>query len=176
MREVVDYLVSLGHCRIAALAWPEESRVGNNRMDGYLEGLQRAGIQPLLEWIERGHGEFDFGFQAACKLLDLPASYRPTAIVSLNDSMAVGAMHAVQSRGLKVGEDVSITGFDDSPMVRYLTPPLTSVRQPIWEAGQRITEILAQVMHGQQEGSQQVLLDPRLIVRSSTGSPTTKCL
>ncbi len=171
MTGVVEHLLERGHRRIAALAWPETSRVGQNRLEGYFAALSRAGITPLDAWIARGEGRFDFGYQATTHWLDLPAGERPTAIVALNDVMAIGAMRAAQERGLQVGVDIAITGFDDYPLVQYLTPPLTSVRQPIWEIGQRIVSMLVALLEGQPLQEKHVLIQPELIVRASSSKP-----
>ena len=122
MRLVVEHLLEKGHRRIFALAWPEGSRVGQNRMEGFSSALSQAGIEPQADWIACGEGSYQFGVEAVTRWLDQPQKQRPTAIVALSDIMAIGAMHAAQGRGLQVGKDLAITGFDDAPMVQYLTP------------------------------------------------------
>lgn len=166
----VEHLVERQHTRIAVLAWPEESRVGQNRMEGYLRAMQAARLEVLSQWIARGEGRFSFGYRATGDLLKLPAAQRPTAIVAFNDAMAVGAMHAIQELGLEVGVDVAVTGFDDAPMAQYLHPPLTTVRQPIWEVGQRLMGMLLESLDGSVPAERQVLLPPRLIARESSGA------
>jgi DNA-binding LacI/PurR family transcriptional regulator len=167
----VSHLLRAGYTRIAALAWPETSRVGNNRMEGYFNALQSAGITPNPRWIQRGEGRYIFGYQATQDLLDLPKAERPNALITLNDPMAIGAMQAVRERGLIVGVDFAIAGFDDAPMVQYLDPPLTSVRQPIWEVGQQIIPMLLQFLEsGKPPTPSEVLVIPRLVVRASSGN------
>ncbi len=166
-RQAVEHLLSRGHRRIAALAWPEDSRVGNDRLQGYFQALKAANIEPRPEWLLRGEGTFEVGREMTLELLDLPAEKRPTALIALNDTMAIGAMHAARERGLEVGRDLAIIGFDDAPMVQYLFPPLTSIRQPIAEAGRKCVEILIALIEGRQPVERQVLLSPRLIVRAS---------
>lgn len=165
--QAVEYLISREHRCIAAIAWPEVSRVGNERLRGYLEAMQAGGLEVRPEWIERGEGTFEFGRQAASRLLGLPASERPTAIVALNDTQAIGALHAAHELGLDVGRDIAIIGFDDAPMSQYLFPPLTTVRQPIHEAGRECVEILVALMKGNQPLKRNVLLQPELILRDS---------
>jgi len=168
---VVNHLLELGHRSIAALAWPESSRVGNNRMDGYFQTLRAAGIQPRPDWIRRGEGRFAFGYEATCQLLDLPKADRPTALITLNDPMAIGAMQAARDHKILVGPELAIASFDDTPMVQYLDPPLTSVRQPIWEVGQRIIPMLLDCIEtGRLVEPASVLVKPQLIIRESTGS------
>ncbi len=168
MQMVVEHLVRLGHRHIAALAWPKDSRVGQNRMDGYLSGLAANGISVSPGLILRCEGNFQGGLEATSRLLELPVIQRPTAIMAFNDVMAIGAIRAAQERGLQVGVDLAITGFDDTPMVQYLTPTLTSVRQPIWEVGQQVISILLSILNETSLPGAQVLVRPELIVRESS--------
>jgi len=166
---VVSHMLELGHTRIGALAWPKSSRVGNNRMEGYFRTLQEAGITPKPSWIARGEGRFSFGHEAALEILSLPKNERPTALVALNDPMAVGAMQAARELNIEVGTQLAIASFDDAPMVQYLNPPLTSVRQPVWEVGQRIIPmLLAYIETGKLPEPTSLLVAPELIVREST--------
>ena len=169
LRMAVQHLLSLGHRRIAALAWPDTSRVGNNRLEGYFNALIETGIQPPAAWIRRGEGRVAFGEYAAAELLDLPASQRPTAIVALNDPMAIGAMRTAGRRGLQVGADLAVTGFDDTPLAYYIQPSLTSVRQPIWEIGQRLIRLMLDLLPSNPPAQPScTLLAPELIVRASS--------
>jgi len=167
VRQEVEYLISRGHTQISVLAWPEDSRVGSDRIQGYLAAMQSAGQSSNPSWIQRGEGTFDFGFQATLDLLQLPLTQRPTAIIAFNDTQAIGAIHAVQSKGLSVGKDVAIAGFDDVPMAQYLIPALTTVRQPIRAAGHKCVELLVDLMQGIRPEEHQVLLKPELILRAS---------
>jgi DNA-binding LacI/PurR family transcriptional regulator len=169
IRESMLHLLEKGHRKIAALAWPRDSRVGNNRMEGYFSALQDAGITPEKDWIKRGDGVFEFGYKATLELLDLPADCRPTALIALNDMMALGASQAIKDRGLRVGTDFAVTGFDDAPMVQYTFPSLTTLRQPITEIGQRIIAMLMEYINtGSIPKNSNILVAPQLIVRSST--------
>lgn len=165
--QAMQYLISRGHQRIAVVAWPENSRVGNQRMRGYLESMQAAGLKICSEWIERGEGTFEFGREAASRLLGLPTPDRPTAIVTLNDTQAIGVLHAARDAGLEVGKELAIIGFDDAPMSQYLFPPLTTICQPIPEAGRKCVEILVSLMKGENSTEHHVLLLPELITRAS---------
>jgi DNA-binding LacI/PurR family transcriptional regulator len=169
MRMVIEHLLSLGHRRIAILAWPESSRVGQNRMDGIDQALTAAGIEIPPGFLARGEGNYQFGYQATCVWLDLQAAARPTAIVAFNDVMAIGAMNAVRSCGMQPGVDIALIGFDDAPLVQYLAPSLTTVRQPIWEVGQRVVSMLSEIMVGNQPTNTHQLVVPCLIVRESSG-------
>ncbi|GIV65666.1 MAG: LacI family DNA-binding transcriptional regulator [Chloroflexota bacterium] len=170
LRLATEHLLSQGHRKIAALAWPEESRVGNNRMEGYFSAMRAAGIEPLAEWIQRGEGRYAFGYDATRKLLALPEEIRPTAMVCLNDYMAVGAVKAIQDAGFRVGSQIGVTGFDDTPIAQYLTPPLTSVRQPVWEIGERLIALLLNLLEAKDvvQEWETILMQPQLVIRASS--------
>lgn len=167
LRLATAHLLARGQRRIAALAWQADSRVGNERLDGYRAAMQTAGITIEPDWVARGEGTFEFGYAATQAWLSGAPERRPTGIVALNDTMAIGAMHAAQAYGLRVGADIAIAGFDDAPMAQYLLPPLTSIRQPIREAGRKCVEILVALLEGRLPPERQVLLQPELIVRES---------
>jgi DNA-binding LacI/PurR family transcriptional regulator len=161
------HLIEQGHRQIGVLAWPKDSRVGNERIAGFLAAMEAAGLQVNPKWIKRGEGTFEFGFQAGRSLLAAPAGKRPTALVTMSDTMAIGAMHAAREQQLEIGRDIAIIGFDDAPMSQYLFPALTTVRQPIREAGRKCVEILVSLMKGDEPAEKHVLLSPTLIARSS---------
>lgn len=167
IRQVMAHLISRGHQRIAAIAWPQDSRVGNERMRGYFESMQASGFNVRPAWVERGEGTFEFGRAAAARLLKLPVADRPTAILALNDTQAIGALHTAREQGLVVGRNLAIVGFDDAPMSQYLHPALTTVRQPIHEAGRKCVEILVSLMKGEEPLERHVLLAPELVLRAS---------
>lgn len=167
LRQATEHLLAHGHRRIAALAWPAESRVGNDRLAGYIAALQTAGVPVDPALMARGEGTFAFGQSATEQWLRLPPEQRPTAIVAVTDTMAVGAMRACQEQNLTVGRDLAVVGFDDAPMSQYLWPPLTSIHQPIRQAGHKCIEILIALLEGRRLEQQQVLLTPELVVRAS---------
>ncbi len=167
IRQAVEYLIQRGHQKIAVLAWPSNSRVGNERLQGYFNTMAQAGLEVKPVWVERGEGIFSFGRTATLRLLALPLLDRPTALITLNDTQAIGAIHAAREQGLAVGKDIAIIGFDDAPMSQYLLPPLTTIRQPIREAGQKCVELLVSLMDDRPLETIQVLLKPQLVVRAS---------
>lgn len=168
MRLVVEHLIAMGHRRVGVLAWPETSRVGQNRIEGVYAALKQAGLTLPPELLLRGEGSYAFGNQAVRTWLNLEPEQRPTAIVAFNDIMAVGAMSAIQASGLKVGEEIAVTGFDDSPMVQYLNPALTSISQPVWTVGQQVMRLLLAILDENPPEEMQVLLEPRLMIRASS--------
>jgi len=168
MYQAVQHLISLGHARIGVLAWPTSSRVGEERLAGYLQAMDEAGLAVDPDWIIRGEGEFDYGYQAAPVMLDLPPSRRPTAFATMMDLIGIGVIRAIEERGLVVGREVGVTGFDDQPVVRYFKPGLTTLRQPIWEVGQQTIRLLVDLVQGNPVPSHKILLEPELILREST--------
>jgi DNA-binding LacI/PurR family transcriptional regulator len=167
-RLATRHLIEQGHERIAILAWPEDSRTGTARFNGYWQAMQEAGLAIDPSWVTRGEGHFDVGYRHTNQLLALPAEQRPTAVVAVDDQLAIGALRAVQNAGLLAGPEFGVTGFDDTPGVQLLNPPLTSLRQPIWEVGQRIIQLLTAILGGKRPDPYQYLLEPELIVRQSS--------
>ena len=166
-RQATKNLIDRGIRHIGVLAWPDDSRVGNDRMAGFFEAMNATGLDVNPKWIERGEGTFEFGYLASLRLLALPAANRPKAILAMSDAMAIGGIRAARESRLDVGRDIAIIGFDDAPMSQYLFPALTTVRQPIREAGRKCVEILVSLMKGEKPAEQHVLLPPSLITRSS---------
>lgn len=169
IRMATEHFLQQNHQKIATLAWPESNRVSTNRIGGYFDAMHAAGITVLPEWIVREEGAYEVGYQATTHLLGLPEKIRPTAIVALNDAMAVGAMYAIHAAGLTVGSDIGVSGFDASPYTEYLSPPLTTVAQPAWEVGQLMIEMLMTgLMENKRPACTGTLLPPTLIIRQSS--------
>lgn len=168
-RAMVRHLVSLGHRRIAMITGGSGNYDSRERLRGYRAALRSAGIarDPSLEvagdFTEQG------GYAAAEALLALER--RPRAIFAANDAMAVGAMSALRDHGVRVPDEIALAGFDDVPIARYLTPPLSSVHVAIDELGRRATELLLAAQERGGEGARQRdVLRTTLIVRSSCGA------
>ncbi|NUQ37453.1 MAG: LacI family DNA-binding transcriptional regulator [Caldilineales bacterium] len=168
MRLVADHLVSLGGRHFAYLTPPQELMFAHYRLEGLRQGLLAHDIPLRPTDIIAGDLTQRGGFRDAGSLLDRAA--RPQAIVAGNDLMALGAMSAAQSRGLIVGQDIAITGFDDIPMAEHSHPPLTTLHQPIYEIGAMLVDMLLAIIAGRVPQPSQVLLEPRLVVRRSCGA------
>jgi|FLYN01.1.fsa_nt_gi DNA-binding LacI/PurR family transcriptional regulator len=169
VRQAVEYLLSLGHRRIAMAAWPEESVSGSFRLAGYVEALGSRGIAVREDYILRGVHSEQFGREALACWYQLPPDERPTAVVAVSDLIAIGVMNEARQRGLVVGDTLSVIGFDDAPMGQYLTPPLTTVQQPIAEIGQALIGMLEMILSKRTPEVSRLLTAPRLIVRESCG-------
>jgi len=164
MRAVVDQVIALGHRRIAYLGAVNGYQTDTERFAAYREALQAAKIPVSGELVVHGDGMPGTAKEVTERLLALDE--RPTAICCYNDMTALGAMRAIRARGLKIPEDVSVTGFDDLFFSAYTEPPLTTVRQPMRRMGQLAMESLTNLMEGRQAG-RQVWVEPELVVRGS---------
>ncbi|NIJ35106.1 LacI family DNA-binding transcriptional regulator [Sphingomonas oligoaromativorans] len=129
VQEATHFLIAQGHRRIGLVTGPSGFRSGAERRAGFEAALQQAGIKLPRGLVVEGNYTFESGVAAADKLLDLLP--RPTAIFASNDEMAAGVLHAARVRGLDVPGDLSIIGFDDTPVAAHIWPPLTTVRWPI---------------------------------------------
>jgi LacI family transcriptional regulator len=167
--QAMKHLLSLGHTRIAAITGPRGWKATDDRCRGYYAALAAAGIMPDPELEVESNFEIGGGAAAAEQLLDL--SERPTAIFCFNDNMAIGAMQTARARGVRIPEDLSIVGFDDLEEAEIVTPPLTTVRQPLAEMGRIAVSLLMRLLDNQRLEALHVELGTRLVVRDSTAPP-----
>ena len=165
---VTQHLLDLGHRRIAYLSAPDNLMFCYYRKSGLDTALQRNGLNLPPEYCIVGDLTQQGGFRAMNQLLDL--SPPPTAVLSCNDLMALGAISAARKRGMVIGRDIAITGFDDIPLAEHSHPPLTTVRQPIYDIGRQICDMLIRLIQGEKVAERHVLLQPELIVRESSGA------
>lgn len=167
IQQVMHHLLDHGHTRIALIAWPEGSLSGDNRFSGYETALTEHGISQESSYIQRCENTIPDGYRAATALLGLDPA--PTAIVCVTDILATGAIRAAREFGLTIGRDLAITGFDDDPASAWITPPLTTIRQPLDRIGQMVIEMLVGILDNRNP-DQVLMLPPDLIIReSSTG-------
>lgn len=170
---VVNYLIEQGHRRIGLIGGPRGNSDARGRRDGYRAALRTAGLERPAELEVEGDFTEAAGFAAAGRLLGLEEP--PTAVFAANDAMAIGALNAMADAGLSVPRDVSLAGFDDIPMTRYLNPPLTSVHVPIQELGHRATRRVLQVLAaGDGTGAWRAVLPTELMVRASCEPPASR--
>lgn len=133
VESAVDYLVESGHRKIGLIKGPEGFRSAYERAEGFMGAMRKHGLEVAPRAIAQGTYRFESGLVAAGELLD--SEDRPTAIFCSNDEMAAGALHAARQRDIHVPRDLSIIGFDDSPIAAHIWPPLTTVGWPIREMG-----------------------------------------
>jgi LacI family transcriptional regulator len=168
-RSATEHLIRLGHRRIGLITGFPGWTATEERLAGYKTALASAGLPLLPELVVEGEFNADAGYSAAARLLDL--TDRPTAIFASNDNTAVGTMRAALERGLRIPEDISIVGFDDTEVARNVWPRLTTVRQPLAELGRTAVSLLNRLIEGQRTEALRVELGTKLIVRESTGPP-----
>jgi len=165
-RDATVHLLELGHRRIGAITGPRGWNATEERLHGFYGALAGAGVLPEQELQVESDWTLEGGAASAPPLLDLPRP--PTAIFAFNDNLAIGAIQAARERGLRVPEDVSVVGFDDSDEAPLLTPALTSVRQPLAEMGRVAVGMLMRLLDGHPVDALTVELPTRLVVREST--------
>jgi LacI family transcriptional regulator len=159
----------LGHTRLACIVEPLGFTKAYHRWQGFRDGLAAHGLPYDPRLLVESSYRQAAGREAARLLLDLPTP--PTAIVACNDLLALGALSEAHARGLVVGRDVSIAGFDDIMLAEYIHPALTTVHQPATEFGAMIAQMLLQVIHGEAVLVPQQIVKPRLVIRQSCGPP-----
>jgi DNA-binding LacI/PurR family transcriptional regulator len=163
-----EHLLALAHTRIAFIAGPAGNLHARLRLDGAQAALSERGIQPFAV----AHGDFSYGSGASaampwCKLTPVR---RPTAILCINDAMALGALSTASGHGVRVPIDISVTGYDDVPQARYAVPPLTTVAQPIQQlATTALERLLDRIANpGEAAEPQRHVFPVKLVVRRST--------
>jgi len=168
-RMAVEYLLSLGHRRIAIIAGSASLRCSLDRIAGYRAALEAAGIPIDPELIRPGDFRLQSGYIQTSALLALPDP--PTAIFTGNDLQAMGVYKALYLRNIHVPEHMSVIGFDDILLTTIVSPSLTSVRQPLFGMGRVATTMLLRLIAGERLDSCRVELPTTLIMRESCASP-----
>jgi LacI family transcriptional regulator len=161
-----QHLASLGHRRIGFIKGPPEHRSAALRFDGFIDALRAAGIDED-PWTADGDFTFKSGVEAAERLVREGANV--TALACANDDMAAGAMLSLHRAGLEIPRDVSVTGFDDTPMSEVVWPPLTTLRQPIKDFTERAVYMLFEKRA--ENGPHFEALPHVLVIRESTAAP-----
>jgi LacI family transcriptional regulator len=167
--QATSHLLELGHRRIAVITGPPGWMATEERLNGFHAALAAAGALPDPRLIVGSNFEVEGGREAAGALLD--AADPPTAIFAFNDQLAIGAMQAATARGLRIPQDLSIVGFDDTAEAEIVTPGLTTVRQPLAEMGRMAVSLLMRLLGKQRLETLHVELATRLIRRESTATP-----
>ena len=168
MRLLLDHLYELGHRRLAFIdaGWLGDIK---ERREAFVRYLSERNLAVLPEWMQVESNDADGGCRAMHRLLAL--SPRPTAVVASDDAVAIGALKAAGDAGLRVSDDISVVGFDDIEMARFVSPPLTTVRQPIEKMCHQALQMVLSLIDGQviADDGMLVQMTPELIVRRSTG-------
>jgi LacI family transcriptional regulator len=163
--KATNFLVQHGHRRIGIIEGRSEFKTSHRRKEGYMRALEENRIPYNPDWSVNGNYDLEGGYKAMHLLLKKPEI--PTGIFCLNDDMAVGAMKAIFESGLKIPQDISLIGFDDSIFASYLTPSLTSVSRPIEKMSAKGTEIMLEKIHGKENKIETIYLRTELKIRDS---------
>ncbi|MDT0406293.1 LacI family DNA-binding transcriptional regulator [Streptomyces edwardsiae] len=164
-----EHLLALGHERVAVVAGHRHSPSADARIAGYRSALAAAGVRHRPEYVRHaGAGEGAAGRRMR-ELLELPEP--PTAVFVGSDRMALGVHEALAERKLRVPDEMSVVGFGDLPEARWLTPALTTVRQPLSEMAATALRLLLRMMDGHRPESTRTELSTRLVARASTAPP-----
>jgi LacI family transcriptional regulator len=135
------------------------------RFNGFLAALKKHGLKPNEQWIKQGNFSFESGFDAGVEIFE--SSKIPTAIFASNDSMAAGIMKSAQMKGMVVPNDLSLTGFDDSPIAQQIWPALTTIKQPVQQMAAHAAKILIAKFDGLVEKTKSKEFKSELVVRES---------
>jgi LacI family transcriptional regulator len=164
--QAVNHLIRRGYQRIATITGPLNTTVGLDRRQGYLNALNERGLS--MEPALMAEGDFTEvgGYMAMQRLLP----YRPDAVFVASDTMALGALRALRNAGLAVPQEVALIGFDDLPTAAIADPPLTTIRQPIRQAGAQAVETLIDLLNNSLQPPRHIIMTTQLVIRDSCGS------
>jgi LacI family transcriptional regulator len=166
---MTEYLLQLGHRRIGFIVGHPEHGQSHDRLVGYRRALERHDVVFDDGLVEQGRFDYESGYSCARTLLS--STPPPTVIFASNDPMAMGVLSAAHEMGFDVPGELSVAGFDDTPMARHAWPPLTTVRQPIAEVARLATEVLMKRLQGRSGGDSHYCLEAELVRRASTARP-----
>jgi LacI family transcriptional regulator len=167
-RIATQHLAQLGHKRIATITGPLRMQAAIDRRDGYKQALLESRLAIVPELIIEGDWTRQGGYRAMQQLLALPD--RPTAAFIASDTMAVGAIRAINEAGLSVPREVALVSFDDLPFAAYTSPPLTTIHQPISQTGATAVKLLVQQIESGVVSHEHINLPVELVVRESCGA------
>ena len=171
-RTAFDHLHQLGHRDIAYIGGPSKYNFAQSRLTGYRDGLKHHDLGTQSKWIAESRLTLEGGEQAMLTILD-SAKRTPSAVLCVTDMVAIGAMRAAHNRGLVPGRDIGFIGYDGIAVGAYTIPTLTTMTQPLIEAGESLGSMLLKVVDGAAADSQQVLVNAKLVQRDSDAGGTS---
>lgn len=161
------HLLQLGHRNMGMIL--ENIRAARERLRGFRKALEEEGLTLEDRYVAEGEATIENGKLFAHRLLDKKPS--PTAIFATNDILAIGVIRAANERNLKVPDDLSVVGFDNTILATITDPPLTTIAQPMSLMGSTIVDLLVQEIKGEATNKQRIILVPELVLRGSTKEP-----
>jgi LacI family transcriptional regulator len=169
MRLAVEHLIELGHRRVAHVAGPRDDDTARRRLAGFRAAMRAAELPVETQFVTEASFEEAAGFRAMERVLEPRA--RPTAVAVWSLGAAIGALASARRRGLRVPEELSVVAFHDAPLAAYLDPPLTTIRMPLRELGERSVDCLVKLVEGASTPSIVIQTPPLLVLRDSTAPP-----
>lgn len=166
-RKAIEYLLDLNHRRIGLIYGVMREDHGYDRLCAYQDGLDAAGVSVDESLIAHCGNGIDDAYRAATELLTRPD--RPTALIAINDMLAVAAMRAAADLKLRVPEDVSVMGYDDIPISSYVVPRLTTISKDAREMGKMAARLLLKRLEDPAIPFERIIVQPHLVIRESTG-------
>ncbi|HDL7479676.1 ribose operon transcriptional repressor RbsR [Yersinia enterocolitica] len=163
-----SYLIARGYTRIACIAGPQDKTPAKERLQGFRQAMDRAGLPVLPDYEVASDFEFGGGLVAMKQLLALPQP--PEAVFTSNDAMAVGVYQALHQAGLSIPQDMAVIGYDDIEIAQYMTPPLTTIHQPKDDLGELAIDTLIHRLNNPEAEPQVLILTPELIERESVAT------
>lgn len=167
--DAVEYLISLGHRKIAFISGPILLTTTDERFAGFCTSLEKHSIPVNQAYLLDGDFTYESGMRAGEKILAMKD--RPSAVLASNDLMAVGCISTLKEAGLHIPADLSVMGIDDIPFARFFDPPLTTISIPLYSLGKIGMESLHQIREGVTPSQGERILPHKLIVRASTSAP-----
>lgn len=165
-KQALEYLYSLGHRKIAHISGYQQTYAGSERLKGFMKAAKEYNLEiPPTYIVNGGFFSIEGGKEAMKQLLVL--SEPPTAVYAASDTMAYGAIQAIQEQGLKVPDDISIVGFDDIAWIQYITPSLTTIRQDTKLIGSRAADLLLEQINSKKKTFSAERVPVELVIRDS---------
>jgi len=167
VRDLVTHLAEKGHRQIGFIGAAPDLVIQDNRFRGYRAGLAAVGIEFDPDLYLEGDLNESGGYQAAISMLSRKP--RPTAILGINDLTALGVFRAAKERGIYVGTELAIAGYDGIKETEFTNPPLTTLYQPTYEIARQLAQMLVRFVEGEALAETQIIIRPQLLIRASTG-------
>jgi DNA-binding LacI/PurR family transcriptional regulator len=167
VKELVTHLIEKGHQRIAFIGASPDLVIHSDRLNGYVQGLEEAHIAFDEDLVRQGDLSEKGGYHAARDLLN--QAKPPTAIIGCNDLTALGVLRAAKEKGLYIGTELAIAGYDGIKETEYTNPPLTTIFQPTYDIARELARMLMKVIEGETLAESVITIQPQLVIRASTG-------